>query len=532
MKSFSDLISRLDQTTKTSVKLTHLVNYLEKVSDSDKLWAIAMFTGRRPSRTVKTSLLRVWAAEYADIPHWLVEESYHVVGDLAETIAHILPPPDQNREEKSLTEWIAFLKNMGPMDENEKRSQMLFAWSQLQARERFVFNKLLTGGFRIGVSQRLMVRAIASYTRQEPSAIAHRLMGSWTPDSTTFKELILSENLKDDISRPYPFYLAYQLETPLSELGNPEDWQIEWKWDGIRAQYIRRKGEWFLWSRGEELINEKFPELDALSKVLPDGLVLDGELLAFKDKKPLSFQLLQTRIGRKKISAKILRDAPVVLMVYDLLEIDATDIRNWPLQKRRLYLERLIEKSDYSPYLRLSETIERKSWEEITQIRTIARERACEGLMLKRKEAEYKVGRKKGDWWKWKVDPLTVDAVMIYAQRGHGRRANLYSDYTFAVWDGDRLVPFAKAYSGLTDAEIRQVDSWIKKNTLERFGPVRSVKAELVFELAFEGINRSRRHKSGVAVRFPRMLRWRQDKKPAEADTLETLTSFLQYEQN
>ena len=527
MHHFSHLVLQLDQTNKTNAKIAALVNYLEVAEDEDKLWAIAMFSGRRPRRNVKATQLREWASEWSGIPLWLLEESYHIVGDLAETLAHILPPPDKDREEKSLTEWILFLMEMKNMEEDEKREHMYNAWRKLSANERFVFNKLITGGFRLGVSQKLMLRALSQHTGMDTNAIAHRLMGNWSPQTTTYQELLFSKNIRDDISKPYPFYLAYPLDDEPQSLGEISDWQAEWKWDGIRSQFIKRKGECFLWSRGEELITDRFPELSELIPHLPDGIVIDGELLPFKNGRPMSFQHLQTRIGRKKVSKKLLQSTPVLIMAYDLLEWEGMDIRSRSLFERRLKLSQLVKQADQPERLKLSTEVMAHSWEELGAKRKKAREMDSEGLMLKHRHSDYKTGRKRGDWWKWKVDPLTIDAVMIYAQRGHGRRANLFSDYTFAVWDEDRLVPFAKAYSGLTDAEMRQVDSWIKRNTVERFGPVRSVKPELVFEIGFEGINRSKRHKSGVALRFPRMLRWRKDKAVGEANSLQDLLRFL-----
>ena len=472
--------------------------------------------------------MREWASEWTGIPLWLVEESYHVVGDLAETLSLLLPPPKPSeRSELSLTQWMEYLKALKGQDEEEQKNHMLYAWRQLTPKERFVFNKLITGGFRLGVSQKLMTRALAKHSGLEENLIAHRLMGDWTAETTSYQELLFSENPNDQLSRPYPFYLAYQLDIEPQALGSPTDWQAEWKWDGIRSQSIKRGGETFIWSRGEELITDKFPELIPLGEALPDGTVIDGELMPFRDGHPLPFQLLQTRIGRKNVSKKHLKEAPCLIMAYDLLEYQGEDIRDWSLQKRRQLLGELVSLVGLPNLLKLSPEANFDTWAELAKLREGAREKFSEGLMLKQKGSNYKVGRKRGDWWKWKVDPFTVDAVMIYAQRGHGRRANLYSDYTFAVWDGDQLVPFAKAYSGLTDAEMRQVDAWIKQNTLERFGPVRSVKPELVFEIGFEGINRSKRHKSGVALRFPRMLRWRTDKPPSQADRLEFLHGLL-----
>ena len=528
MQAFASLITELDQTNKTNAKVEALVRYFEVAPEPDKLWAMALFTGRRFRKVVKTSLMREWASELTRIPLWLVEDSYHVVGDLAETLSLILPPPtDTDQADRSLAEWMAYLKELQTQDDEARRAHMVAAWQQLTPRERFVFNKLLTGGFRLGVSQKLMVRALAKHTGLDENQVAHRLMGDWTAEDTTYQDLLFSDDINDDLSKPYPFYLAYQLDDPPEHLGDPDAWQAEWKWDGIRSQLIKRQGESFLWSRGEELITEKFPELEPLREALPDGTVIDGELLPYKDGRPLAFQALQTRIGRKNVTKKILREAPCLIMAYDLLEYQGQDQRAEPLETRRARLAEVVQEVGLPGLLKLSPEAAFRDWTHLAELRAQSRDHYAEGLMLKHKSSDYKVGRKRGDWWKWKVDPLTVDAVMIYAQRGHGRRANLYSDYTFAVWDGDQLVPFTKAYSGLTDAEMRQVDSWVKKHTLERFGPVRSVTPELVFEIGFEGINRSKRHKSGVALRFPRMLRWRTDKPPEEADTLESLHQLL-----
>lgn len=526
MKHFGDLFEALDQTTKTNEKVAALEHWFRTADEADRLWGIALLSHRRPRRTVTTTQLRQWAAEVAGVPEWLFEESYHVVGDLAETIALLLPPPSESSGQ-SLAFWIRHLQSIGALEEDDKRSAITEAWNQMEARERFLFNKLITGGFRIGVSQKLMVRALSKATGVGENELAHRLMGNWEPGSTTFEALVFAENPTEDASRPYPFYLAYPLEDAPESLGNIADWQAEYKWDGIRGQVIVRKGEVFVWSRGEELVTDKFPEYNILADLLPDGTVLDGEILTWKDGAPLPFQTLQTRIGRKNVGKATLEKAPVILMAYDLLEWRCEDVRDKPLAWRRNILEQLMEEVGENAVLRLSPTVVVEDWEALARARMDARDLQTEGLMLKRKDSPYESGRKRGSWWKWKVSPLTVDAVMIYAQRGHGRRANLYTDYTFAVWDGDVLVPFAKAYSGLTDAEIREVDRFIKANTLERFGPVRSVKAELVFEIAFEGIQASPRHKSGIALRFPRIARWRKDKPAGEAGRIEDLRGLI-----
>ena len=527
MKDFANLFVLLDQSTKTNDKVSALASYFNEANETDKLWTIAILSHRRPKRNVTTTQLREWAAEVSGHPLWLFEESYHLVGDLAETIALILPPPS-GKNEKSLTQWIETLKDLRDKEEDQKREEILRAWQVLNYAERLVFNKLITGGFRMGVSQKLMTRALSRATDVDENILAHRLMGNWDPAETDFESLVLSENKSDNLSRPYPFYLAYALDVSFEELGDIDDWQVVLKWDGIRGQIIQRDGQLFVWSRGEELITDKFPEYKPLTELLPPGTVLDGEIVAFKNGQILPFQTLQTRIGRKKVGKKLLQDAPCAFIAYDLMEWEGEDVRNKTMQWRRDKLEGLISSLDQNEIIFLSEIVQTDSWEDYDVLRTNARSQHAEGLMLKRKNSIYQNGRKRGDWWKWKMDPMVIDAIMIYAQAGHGRRANLFTDYTFAVWKGMDLVPFTKAYSGLTDEEFKEITSFVRKNTIERFGPVRSVKPQLVFEIAFEGIHESKRHKSGIALRFPRMKRWRKDKSPREANTLEDLLKLLE----
>ncbi|GAA3968676.1 ATP-dependent DNA ligase [Mucilaginibacter dorajii] len=536
MKAFAQLFLSLDETNKTNEKVKVLKEYFNAVPDTDKMHMLALFTGRKPKRQINSTLVRTWAIEASTIPAWLFEESYHVVGDLAETMALLMPQSDVSSS-KTLTEWIAEINNLNDKTEEQKKEWLLASWAMLDNQERFVFNKLLTGSFRVGVSQNLVIKALADISGLEAAVLTHRIMGSWLPETFQFAQLMEEQDAAENISRPYPFFLAYPIQetsekqkTPEevgATLGNAADWQAEWKWDGIRAQMIKRNGEIFIWSRGEDLATEKFPELHPFLKALPDGTVIDGEILSFQNGLPMPFNVLQTRIGRKNLSKKILEESPVAVIAYDCLEYKGQDIRAKTQSERRLILEELQAATAYPEVFRISALIKFDTWDELGQIREQSRAMIAEGIMLKRKSAAYQVGRKRGDWWKWKIDPLSVDAVMIYAQKGHGRRADLYTDYTFAVWDGDKLVPFAKAYSGLTDAEINKVDYFIKRNTIEKFGPVRTVKPELVFEIGFEGINKSTRHKSGIALRFPRILRWRQDKPKEEADTLESLKALL-----
>jgi DNA ligase 1 len=526
LRDFAALYGALDATTSTNEKIAAMVRYFEEAPAADAVWAVYFLSGRRPKRLISAQLLRLWAAQLVGIPLWLLEESYGAVGDSAEA-AVLLLPPATTASERSLRYWVEErILPLRELDEEGQRQAILKAWAELSDDERFVFSKLITGAFRVGVSQRLLTRAVAAYSGVASAVIAHRLMGHWDPTPDFFTALVTPDTADADTSRPYPFFLAYPLEEDPGTLGMIAEWQVEWKWDGIRAQLIRRAGETFLWSRGEELVTPRYPEIAAAAATLPDGTVLDGEILAWRDGQVLPFALLQRRNGRKTVGKKLLADVPVVLLLYDLLEWQGEDIRAWPLSQRRAQLESIVhELAD--PRLPLSVTVSAASWLELEERRGESRERLVEGFMLKRRSSPYRVGRKRGDWWKWKIEPYTVDAVLIYAQKGSGRRANLFTDYTFAVWDGDALVPFAKAYSGLTDAEIRAVDRFVRDNTKERFGPVRSVRPELVFELAFENIQRSNRHKSGIAVRFPRIVRWRRDKRPGDADNVETIQALL-----
>jgi DNA ligase-1 len=537
MKLFARLISEVSASTKTTDKVNAIISYFTHANDADKIWTLALFTGRRPRRSVNSTRMHEWCAELAGIPLWLFEETYHNVGDLSETIALILPGPAE-KSDKPLSYWINYLIDLSDKSEEEKKGLIIAAWLQLGVAERFVFNKLMSASFRIGVSDALIVSALARIYKVDAQVVAHRISGKWSPTSITFEELMQGHHADTDASKPYPFYLAYPLEEELETIGQPHDWQVEWKWDGIRGQVIKRKGELYVWSRGEELITDKFPEYQVLNKLLPDGTALDGEIICFADDHPLPFSILQTRIGRKTITKKILQEAPVTFLVYDILEYDGNDLRNTPQSERRKILEKAVADAiarsngpigdSVNIPLRISPLVQFTEWNDLIGIQAQSRENFSEGLMLKKKDSIYQAGRKRGDWWKWKIAPLSIDCVLVAAQKGSGRRANLYTDYTFAVKDSDgKFITFAKAYSGLTDKEFAQVDHFIKRNILEKFGPVRTVKPELVFEIGFEGIAASKRHKSGVAVRFPRMLRWRKDKPVAEINTLVDLQAML-----
>lgn len=526
MRSFADLYASLDETTRTTDKVAGMARYFASAPPADAAWAVYFLSGRKPRQAVPSKRLRLWARELAGVPEWLFDESYHHVGDVAETIALLLPQATTTSD-RPLADWVEnHLLPLRTLPEEKQRADILAAWAALDTRQRFVWNKLITGEFRVGVSQLLVVRALAQVSGLPSDVISHRLMGSWQPTPHFYASLVSPDAGDADTSRPYPFFLAHPLEGEAHTLGDPAEWQAEWKWDGIRAQVVRRGGRGYVWSRGEELVTDRYPELASVADALPDGTVLDGEILPWRDGRVLPFADLQKRIGRKTISKKLLDEIPAVLMAYDLVEEAGTDLRDRALAERRARLETLAATVAH-PALLLSPRLAFDTWDSLAADRRTSRENGVEGMMLKRRAAPYRVGRVRGDWWKWKVEPFAVDAVLTAAQPGHGKRSGLFTDYTFGVWDGPKLVTIAKAYSGLTDEEIRRVDAFVRANTLEKFGPVRTVKPELVFELGFEGIQASTRHKSGVAVRFPRMLRWRTDKRPEDADTLERVKSLL-----
>ena len=559
MKRFSQLFNELDASTATSAKVEALRRYFAQASDADAAWAAYFLAGGKPRQVVPMALLGALAMQRAGIPDWLFDECYQAVGDLAETIAHVMPPAQQ-LSDIGLAEWVE--RRLLPLREmtiDEQAQRIAAYWDELDTTGRFLLTKLIGGGFRVGVSRLLVQRALAAHAGVDAKLVAQRMMGftdkTARPDAQGFRRLLSADAQPAlDAGQPYPFFLAHQVDAPPetfpARLGTPDDWLVEWKYDGIRAQIVKRAGQVWVWSRGEELMTERFPEVVALAQPLPDGTVLDGEILVWKDERPAPFALLQQRIGRKLLTKKVLAEAPVGFIAYDVLEWAGGDVRTLPQARRREILERGVAANG----IQVSPLESRASWHELAALREESRGRGVEGLMLKHRDARYGSGRTKADgtWWKWKIDPLSVDAVLIYAQAGHGRRASVYTDYTFAVWNrtpqdaaeaqaaieaigarrpaepGDlQLVPFAKAYSGLTDEEFKDIDRIIRQTTIEKFGPVRSVKPSLVFELGFEGINRSTRHKSGIAVRFPRMLRIRHDKPLHEADTLQALEALL-----
>ncbi|VCU70437.1 Putative DNA ligase-like protein/MT0965 [Pigmentiphaga humi] len=532
MKRFAALYQELDRSTATLDKRAALAAYFREAPPRDAAWALYLLAGGKIStarrKIAGVGELRAWVAEASDTAPWLVDASYAQVGDLAETLALLVPDPARPAPERGLAEWIEeVMLPVANGGEAERRSVVVTAWLGLPFDERLVFNKLLTGALRVGVSQRMVQQALAELSGVPIARIAQRMLGAWTPSPAFLRDLLSAEDLPGDRQQPYPFFLASPLEGEPAGLGPIEDWLLEWKWDGIRAQLIRRHGEVALWSRGEERLDGRFPEIEAVAAALDADCVLDGELLAWREGEamPMPFSALQTRIQRLKPGTRWLADAPVRMLAYDLLELHGADLRELPQTERRRELEALLLRHP-DHRLALSPLVAAPDWEEAAALRASSRERGVEGFMLKRAGAAYQGGRRRGDWWKWKIAPLTIDAVLLYAQPGHGRRSTLYTDYTFGLWQDGELVPVAKAYSGLDDKEILALDRWLRAHTRERFGPVRAVDPVQVFELGFEGVNLSRRHKSGVAVRFPRILRWRHDKPAAEADRLDALKAL------
>lgn len=535
MRTFVELYQTIDRATKTREKSEALVTYFKQASNSDASWAIFFLTGRKLRRLLPTALLKQLTIDLSGLAPWLFQECYDNVGDWAETMALLLPE-NSGGLDVDLTEFVEtcllVLRNLNDID---TAAHLVETWAKLSLDQKFIFNKLVTGGLRVGVSQQMVTKAIAVASGIDPNVVTHRMMGNWEPSAQWYEQLIAKETGDAKASTPYPFYLAYPIQEEVSSLGDISDFLIEWKWDGLRAQVIKRDGQVFVWSRGEELISERFPEIMIAASRLPNGTVLDGEILAWSEGDVLPFAILQQRIGRKTVGKKLLSEVPCIFMAYDILEIAGQDIRLESMTERRQKLLSILMpgqcdaapscRGTLSEHLRISAELHADSWDDLTTLRLDSRKLKVEGVMLKRRDSVYGVGRKLGDWWKWKINPLSMDGVLVSAQRD-GPACCIA--YTFAVWQDDKLVPIAKACSGLTDEEMKSVDDYVRKNTLEKFGPVRTVKPGLVFEIAFEGIQNSPRHKSGIAVRFPRIARLRPDKPIAEADTLANLRGMLE----
>lgn len=525
MRKFAQLYRVMDLTAKTNIKINELVNYFNNAEDVDKVWAIALFLQKRPQRIIAAAYLREWSGETTGLPYWLFEGCYKIVGDLTETIALISPNPI-NESNRSLSDWVQVIIDLKDKKEIVKKEIILDAWNSLDQDGRFLFNKLITGGFRIGVPQKTLISALSKYSGIDHNKITHRLKSNWDPLSTSFDDLVLNANPTEDLSIPYPLHSTQLVDSNIEQLGDPSDWIAERKWEGIRGQLIFRQNEYYLWTNEEELVSEKFPELEILKNKINIDVVIDGEILPFKDGKILNQNILQSRIGRKNITKKHLVETPIIILASDLLEYKGKDIRDEPLTKRRKLLESVIDEIS-SEQLLFSDEVKFNSWDEIAVERENSRDYLSEGIVLKQKQSPYKSDGEDGKWWSWKIDPFTINAVLIYVQRGIGKKAKTYTDFTFAVKSGESLVPFTKASSGLSEEEVDEIALFVKKNTKEKFGPVRSIEPELVFEIEFDGIAKSTRHKSGVALRLPRIKKWWRDMPKEKINTLQDLNKIL-----
>ncbi len=540
LKNFSELFVDLDSSNSTNNKIEFLKNYFLSNDPIDNSWAIYLLTGKSNKRFISGRYLKNLFSQIYEYPQWLIDTCYLKVGDSAEVITLLLKNKTNSRKKKlsniSLNELLSeIIPALSKLNEEEKNLEIKNLWETLPEDNHLIFNKILTGTFRVGVSIGLITKSISKLINIEEEIISHRLMGNFVPSIDSYEFLINKTiNLQELNSKPFPFLLANTIEDKIFK-NSINDFQFEWKYDGIRMQLIKRSGNVSLWTRGQELVNESFPELVEKMSHIKDDFVLDGELLVwnFKEQIAFDFSLLQKRINRKSPTRSIQKKYPIIFIAYDLLEINGKDIREIKLENRRIELEKYFSKwqnkteNNISNIFKICDLIFPKNWTDALTYKEKSRENNTEGLIIKKKTSIYSFGRKKGIWWKYKVDPMQLDAVLIYAKGGSGRRAGLYTDYSFALWKDQELIKFASAYSGLTNIEIKELDKWIRKNTIEKFGPVRSLKPEMVFEISFEKIQISKRHKSGIAVRFPRITKWRKDKKINDADSIENAYELM-----
>ncbi len=523
MKAFAELLDRLIYTPARNGKLALMSRYFREVPDPDRGWALASLTGALSIASAKAAMIRGLIASRTDPD--LFALSYDYVGDLAETCALLWPePPDAAAAATPprLGEVVETLRKAGRIETPALVARWL---DRLDATGRWTLLKLITGGLRVGVSARLAKTALAEGFGKPLAEIEELWPALAAPYADLFAWLENRAPRPDPEATPRfrPFMLSHALDDP-GDLGDAA-WQVEWKWDGTRVQLVAQHGRKILFSRAGEDISAAFPDL--LAGIAVHG-VIDGELLVgTPGREPEPFNRLQQRLNRKSAAAKLMADHPAFLRAYDLLFDGTEDIRELPLDRRRARLEAVVA-AHRGERLDLSETLAMSGADELGRLQAQARALGREGLMLKRRDSRYEAGRVKGLWYKWKRDPLSADAVLMYAQRGHGKRSSFYSDYTFGVWRADELVPVGKAYFGFTDEELLLLDRWVREHTVQRFGPVREVAKELVLEVAFDSIHPSTRHKSGLAMRFPRVARIRWDKPAAEADRIETLLALVE----
>ncbi|MBT5377938.1 MAG: ATP-dependent DNA ligase [Opitutae bacterium] len=529
MNHFTQLFQSVDSVSGTNQRIRYLREYFEESKPEDSIWACWFLDGNRVKNLIRLKDLKILVADVCSLPLWLVEDSHEVVGDLAETLSLLLKSFAKGKEPIPLSTVVEkFILPLSSMNVEEKCRTIKDAWARLRPEDLLPYHKLMMGAFRMGISNGNLCRALGDINNVPPAIIAQRMMGKWQPGDRTLQNIIVSATTEEDLNAPVPFCLASPLMAKVNTLGDNAEWQIEWKWDGIRAQLIKSHSGTLIWSRGGESVGGAFPEILEAAKLLPKGVCLDGEILAWNQNGLMPFHDLQRRLGRKSPGVQIQRTVPTRFIAYDIIRFAGEDLRNKVLVKRRHLLEQLVTSLPSQYPIGISRPVEAGNWEEYQILRDESREKGVEGFMLKHIESRYNPGRKKGGWYKWKIAPLEADMVLVGAQMGHGRRANIFSDYSLAVWHKDELVVVAKAYSGLTDNEILKVDKQIRKTIIGKFGPVRSVKPMIVFQVAFEGVQRSRRRKTGVGLRFPRIQRWRQDKLPEEAGHLDEIMALGQ----
>ena len=537
MRNFATLFKELDETAQADLKIEALINYFKKVPPEDLAWTVSLLLGRKIKQVISVKRLRKWSVELTQIPDWLLAECLNNVGDLAETISLILPF-EGNSENIPLHVWIEqCIFPLKDQQEEIQKEKIVSFWHQLNSVERFLFNKLVTGSFHVDIPPKLIIKALSSFCSLNEKYISQRLIGNWVPTAGFFNFLCTS-NVSDTMANiPYPFNPVVQLDLKVEDLGNINQWLFEWKWNGIRSQIIKRENKVFIWSHDEDLLNDSFPELYELGSILPDGTVIEGIIIPIRDNILLPSAELKKRIAKRYPVKKILSDIPVSFVAFDLLEFDKEDIRNKSLNQRRNLLKEILNDITDKRII-LSGVVECNSWKDLKIARSEAGKKSVDGLMLKRLYSPYSIGSETivsamqsgiltTNWYKWKNDPLTINAILLYARLEQGSTSPLFKEYTFALWHDGKLIPFAKTSSGLTDEEIIQVDSFIRKNTLGKFGPVRTVKPELVFKLEFDGIQKSSRNKSGIVVLSPHITRWHHYKKIEEAGSLNSLTILL-----
>ncbi len=590
MIHFTRLFNELDETNHTVEQLAALERYFKAAPAADAAWALHLLIGAKAPRALKNSQLREWISTVADLPTWLVDESCETVGDIAETLALLLPDPPTVPAGGSLalhrliTERLLPLAGLGP---EARRDLVVTTWRELDGAQRFIWNKLITGSFRIGVSRTQVARALGKTAGVSASVMAHRLLGFQEPTEAAFRALLAAESANENFG-PYPFQTANAIKsaepagdptiesldlfprlvgapgtgptiTRPEELGSASDWQAEWLLDGLRVQVMRRGDAVLIWSQDEELLNPEFPEIAEAAQLLPDGTVLDGDLVVWpaSDVCPGTRADIQQRLSHATPGAGLQRKLPVVFIAQDIIEAAEIDQRGRPLLARRRQLAEVLAPAadrhretqatrpasgstdgsqmdlfgsppaaaaHHAPFrFRAASLVSFGSWEQLASLRREARDHGAAGLILKRTESCYGASVETSAWWIWPIEPLRINAVLIAALPGHGNSPRAFSDYTFAVWCDDELVPFAKTGTGLTEIGFRAMDDFIRAHITGKFGPVRSVKAELVFELEFDSVQTSTRHKSGLVVRSARIHRRRPELSAAEADTLEAL---------